>query len=153
MLRVPFDGAYTIFPFLESRKPFLDDFLIFILAVLWRRIVSSTKSGMNEDDRLFGGYGFFFRFSHFHISETEASRYCVEELFTSWSRRLRFLWLGNGERNENEVIISVIYSIYTLKYKITNSTPFLRHFSQIISATTHRLEIAQVEEQNQGQTK
>jgi hypothetical protein len=82
-LRVLFDGAYTIFPFLESRKPFLDDFLIFILAVFWIGIVSSTKSGMPKTIVYSAAMGFFFRFSHFHISKTEASRYCVEELFTS----------------------------------------------------------------------
>jgi hypothetical protein len=81
-LRVLFDGPYTIFPFLEWSKPSLDDFSDVYFNSLSITIVFPLKSGNCENDRLFGGYGFFFRFSHFHISKTEASKSCVEGLFS-----------------------------------------------------------------------
>jgi hypothetical protein len=65
-LRVFFDGAYTLFPFLESSKLSLDYFLMFILTV-YVHDRFPLKNGICENDRLFGGYASFafFRFSPF----------------------------------------------------------------------------------------
>jgi hypothetical protein len=80
-LRVLFDGPDTIFPFRELSKLSRTYFLMFILTVYRSGSFPPLKSGNGENNRLFSGHPFF-RFSHFHISKTEAIGCCVEGLFS-----------------------------------------------------------------------